>query len=95
MLLLSFADINRDLLTAEDALKGLKKEELKLIFMDLGLNHQTLQNEHDSALNVYMNSLLEAWIFKRDRVLEKGGPTWENLRAALEKRGHHGHAEKI
>ena len=92
---LSIVDIDRDLLTADGVLQGLKKEELKFLFMELGLNYQTVNNKSDSTLDVYMGSLLEAWIFKKDRVLEKGGPTWENLKAALKKRRHGGHAETI
>ena len=94
-LLLPFADIDRDFFTAKGVLEHLDKDELKYLFMELGLNYKTVQNKYDSPLNVYMNSLLEAWIFKRDLVVEKGGATWENLRAALERRGYRGHAEKI
>ena len=92
---LSIVDIDRDLLPADNVLQGLKKEELKYLFMELGLNYQTVNNKSDSTLNVYRGSLLEAWIFKKDRIQEKGGPTWENLKAALEKRNHFGHAEKL
>ena len=92
---LSIVEIDRDLLPAEYALQDLKKEELKYLFIELGLNYLTVMNKYDSPLNVYRGSLLQTWIFKSDRVQEKGGPTWENLKAALEKRNHFGHAEKI
>ena len=46
---LSIVDRDRDLLIADDVLQGLKKEELKYLFMELGLNHLTVKNKYDST----------------------------------------------
>ena len=74
----------------------LNKEELREIFHELGLANATLQNHFkDYGLNEYAEDLLKAWINKRGGVLEKGGPTWENLKTALTEKGHNGAVEEI
>ena len=74
----------------------LGKEELRDLFRDLGLANATLQNHfEDYGLKKYAEDLLHAWINKRDDVLKKGGPTWENLKTALSEKGHNGAVEEI
>ena len=73
-----------------------KKEQLRDLFRELGLADATLQEHYqDYGLNEYAEDLLKAWINKRDGVLEKGGPTWENLKTALTEKGHKGAVEEI
>ena len=73
-----------------------KKELLRDIFRELRLADTTLQEHYqDYGLNEYAEDLLKAWINKRDNVLKKGGPTWENLTTALTKKGHNGAVEDI
>ena len=74
----------------------LNKDQLRDIFRELGLANATLEEHYqDYGLNEYAGDLLKAWINKRDGVLEKGGPTWENLKTALTKKGHNGAVEEI
>ena len=73
-----------------------KKEQIRDLFRELGLANATLEEHYqDYGLNEYADDLLKAWINKRDGVLEKGGPTWENLKAALTEKGHKGAVEEI
>ena len=73
-----------------------KKEQLRDLFRELGPADATLQEHYqDYGLNEYAEDLLKAWINKRDGVLEKGGPTWENLKTALTAKGHNGAVEEI
>ena len=77
-------------------MKYLNKDQLRDIFRELGLANATLQeHSQDYGLNEYAEDLLTAWINKRDDVLEKGGPTWENLKTALTEKGHKGAVEEI
>ena len=76
-------------------MKYLNKEQLRDIFRELGLTNTTLEEHKDYGLNEYAEDLLKAWINKRDDVLEKGGPTWENLKTALTEKGHKGAEEEI
>ena len=91
------ADRDRDIGDAKTILvKYLQKEELRDIFRELGLANAILQNHFkDYGLNEYAEDLLKAWINKRDGVLKKGGPTWENLKTALTEKGHNGAVEEI
>ena len=78
----------------------LGKKELRDLFRDLGLANVTLQNHFEVyGLNQYADDLLLAWINERDNVLNNtdypGGATWENLRKALTKLGHHGAGERV
>ena len=74
--------------------------ELRDLFRELGLANAILQEHYENyGLSQYAEYLLCAWINGRDNVLNNpaypGGATWENLREALTKLGHHGAAEKI
>ena len=92
------ADRDRDIGDAKTILvKYLgKKEQLRDIFRDLALANATLQEHYqDYGVNEYAEDLLKAWINKRDGVLKKGGPTWENLKRALTEKGHNGAVEEI
>ena len=78
-------------------LTPLDKEELKILGDLLGLSYTTVTNKKDSSLAVYRSSIVEAWLLKRDKVSEKGGPSWSTLEAALrdELLGHNGIADNI
>ena len=56
---------------------------LKTLGQILGLSHTTVTNKKDSALENYRDSILEVWLFKRDKVIEKGGLSWTTLETAL------------
>ena len=92
-------DINPDVRRARELLKHLEKNELRELFMELGLFDSTLQNKYTFSISAYCNDLLRAWILGRDGVLKSevygGGATWENLKEALVALDHHGVAEKI
>ena len=85
-------DINRDPLTARKLLNNLKIDQLNALFRELGLYDATL-------LNGSADDWIRAWILGDDGVttLEDcpGGATWENLRKALNARGHVGIAKNI
>ena len=86
-----------DILEVSTYLKHLDKEELKTLGKILGLSHATVTNHFDSSLQKYRDSILEAWLFKRDKVEEKGGPRWTTLETALRDvlLRHTGIADKI
>lgn len=71
-------------------------EELKLLFRKLGLSSDKVNNRaENAALDTYRNDLIGLWILEDDKVPEKGGATWENLRKALTSMGKTGIAMKI
>ena len=80
-------------------LKPLDKDQLKGLFEELGLADATLRNKYAGDAMAYADDLTRAWIQGRDDVLKSedypGGPTWENLKKALEELGHNGIADKI
>jgi hypothetical protein len=88
-------DINKDVLEAKTLLINLEKDELKDLFMKLGLSDATLHNKYSASVSVYTSDLLRAWILGKDGVLKSGGATWENLRDALISLNHHGVAENV
>ena len=88
-------DINKDVLEAKTLLINLEKDELKDLFMKLGLSDATLHNKYSASVSVYASDLLRAWILGKDGVLKSGGATWENLRDALISLNHHGVAENV
>ncbi|CAI8002205.1 hypothetical protein GBAR_LOCUS3352 [Geodia barretti] len=88
-------DINKDVLEAKTLLINLEKDELKDLFMKLGLSDATLHNKYSASVSVYASDLLRAWILGKDGVLKSGGTTWENLRDALISLNHHGVAENV
>ena len=94
-----FLDINRDVRKVKDLLAHLDKDELKDLFLELGLFDATVLNKYSGSVSVYANDLIRSWIQGRDDVLKSevyhGGPTWENLKKALIELNHNGIAEKI
>ncbi|CAI7997388.1 hypothetical protein GBAR_LOCUS2139, partial [Geodia barretti] len=92
-------DINRDLLIAKRHLQHLRKEELKELFLELGLFDATVQNNFDRSRDTYAEDLIRAWILGKDGIGTKEeykeGETWENLKKALRKINHHGVADAI
>ena len=80
-------------------LQGLKKEELKELFLELGLFDTTVQNNFDSSRDSYAEDLIRAWILGKDGIGTKeeykGGATWENLKKSLRKINHPGVAAAI
>lgn len=72
-----------DDITVQDHLKSLLREELKELFRRLGLSPTRVETKYDRDLNVYRNDLIRSWILEDDKVIEKGGATWENLREVL------------
>ena len=97
----SYIDIDRNLGPAKGILVcHLDKEQLRHLFLELGLAHKTLQDNLDHyGLSQYTEDLVRAWISGRDDVLKKpeypGGATWKNLRKALTKEGHGEAAREI
>ena len=97
-----FTDINRDLGVAKDILQRRLDNNVQLrdLFDELGLANKTLQNHfHNYGVDQYADDLVRAWINGRDDVLKKpeypGGARWENLRKALDKKGHGEAAQEI
>ncbi|CAI8051843.1 hypothetical protein GBAR_LOCUS28378 [Geodia barretti] len=93
-------DIDRDLHIAKRHLQHLSKQELKDIFLELGLFDATVRdNLTDSSRDSYAEDLIRAWILGRDGIMikeeYKGGATWENLKKALRNINHPGVAATI
>ena len=88
-------DINKDGCQVKELLKPLNKDELKALFEKLGLSETTLGNKYSDSAVAYLDDLVRSWIQARDNVLERGGPTWENLKKALKKLGHNGIAIEV
>ena len=94
-----FTDIDRDVHKVKGLLANLKKEELKDLFLELGLSDATVQNNYSGSVSDYANDLIRLWILGKDAVLKSvvypGGATWENLRKGLSKLKHFGIMENI
>lgn len=84
-----------DDITVQDLLKSLLKDELEELFRRLGLSPTRVKIRYDSALNVYRNDLVRSWLLEDDKVKEKGGATWENLRDVLRDMDKIGIADNI
>ena len=80
-------------------IRVLGKDQLRNLFGELRLYHATLMNQYGGSVEAYAHDLVCAWIQGRDGVLKSedypGGPTWENLKKALEELGHKGTANII
>jgi hypothetical protein len=88
-------DLNRDTLTVKGLLAHLEKDQLKDLFLELGLFDATVQNKYSGTVSEYAHDLIRLWIQGKDDVLKSGGATWENLKKGLTVLNHHGIAEKI
>lgn len=91
-------DIDRDFVEVKSLLEHLNMEELRNLFMRLGLSYTTVQNTyHRESINDYAFELIRLWIMGKDYVLKRypGGATWENLKSALIAEKHHGIAANI
>ena len=65
----------------------LDKEQLRDLFLELGLADRILQEDFEvHTISQYADSLLRAWINEEDYV-PTGGATWENLKTALQSIG--------
>ena len=66
--------------------------------LQLGLYKQTLDDIEANCRGRIAECLTEClslWLNKRDKVTEKGEPTWSSLKTAIEKIGESSCAEKI
>ena len=88
-------DINKDGCQVQRLLNSLDRDNLKALFKELGLYETTLKNKYSDSAVAYLDDLVSSWIQGRDDVLERGGPTWENLKKALKKLGHNGIAIEV
>ena len=88
-------DINKDGCQVKRLLNSLDRDNLKALFEELGLSETTLGNKYSDSAVAYLDDLVRSWIQARDDVLERGGPTWENLKKALKKLGHNGIAIEV
>jgi hypothetical protein len=93
-------DISRDLHIAKRHLQHLSKQEMKELFLELGLFDATVRdNFTDSSRDTYAEDLIRAWILGKDGIMikeeYKGGATWENLKKALRNINHPGVAAAI
>ena len=64
----------------------------------LGLHNHTLmeiRQEHHGNIHYCMRSMIEAWLWQRYNVSERGVPSWSVLRAALHEIGEHRIADRI
>ena len=96
----TLTDIDRDLHIAKRHLQHLSKQELKELFLELGLFDATVRdNLTDSSRDSYAEDLIRAWILGRDGIMikeeYKGGATWGNLKKALRNINHPGVAAAI
>ena len=89
------ADLDDDLLKANELLEDLEKDDLRELFKELGLSEKTVKNKYAAATTAYANDLLRNWIIQKDDVLKKGGATWPNLKAALIRKKQAGIAAEI
>ena len=78
-------DIDKDSLGVRHLLEPLTRDELNQLFEELGLSYATRKNRYDSDNVVYAGDLIRAWMLGKDRVLEMGGVTKENMIRALAK----------
>ena len=85
-------DIDKDGPVVKQLLKPLNRDELKQLFEELGLSDTTLRNKYELDNVVYADDLIHAWMLGKDRVLEMGGVTKENMIIALKKIGQNGRA---
>ena len=94
-----FTDINRDVRKVKVLLAHLDKDELKDLFLELGLFDATVLNRYSGGVSGYAHDLIRSWILGKDDVLRSevycGGPTWVNLKKALIELNHNGIAQKI
>ena len=88
-------EVDRDLVYVLDVLNDLNKEEIKCLGLRLGLTFGTVENTDSKPTKSYLQDIMTAWMKKKDYVLDKGEPTKENLRKALEKEGQSGIAQKL
>ena len=83
---LVFSGLDNDILPAKTVLKGLKKREIRDLFIELGLSDGTVEDCFETlGIDEYTHELLRHWINEKDDVGTKwkGGATWENLKAAM------------
>ena len=88
-------DIDQDLNYILDTLQNLNKEEIKSLGRCLGLSQSTVTNTESFTTKSYLEDVMRAWMMKKDNVVEKGEPTIDNLRKALEAEGQRGIAQKL
>ena len=88
-------DINQDLNYIFDTLQNLNKGEIKSLGCRLGLSQSTVTNTESFTTKSYLKDIMRAWMMKKDSVVEKGEPTIDNLRKALEAEGQRGFAQKL
>ena len=97
--LLLSTDLHRDVCKVKVLLTNLDKDELRELFLELGLFDATVQNNYSGSVREYAHDLIRAWILRKDGVLEsekyRGGATWKNLKKALIVQNHIGIAGKI
>lgn len=62
----------------------LSKEHIHCLGLILGLFSHTLNQHRDSSQYMYLSHMLEAWLRRQDKVVQKSGaPTWRSLVKAL------------
>ena len=71
------------------------EEEITCLGLRLGLAFGTVENTDSKPTKSYLQDIMTAWMKKKDYVLDKGEPTKENLRKALEKERQRGIAQKL
>ena len=55
----------------------------------------TIEDEHRHNVSRCLLECISQWLNKADKVIEKGGPTWDSLASALRNIGEVAAAEKI
>ena len=86
-----------DLTAVLSYLLNLNGDELNTLGQILGLNNTTLTNYQHNSLMKYRDSIVKAWLLKKDDVIKSGGPYWSTLEKALRDPllRHHGMADEI
>ena len=71
----------------------------KRLGLTLGLLYQPTLNDIETNRRGKPDEcridMLSAWLLKRDNVTQNGVPSWSVMRAALERMGEHGTADRI
>ena len=89
---------SRDLANIIELLHDVTNSQFKMLGLQLGLLYPTLEQiEQACSPDEFGMKVINAWLEKKDEVVQKGGPTFSQLIKALQTRSVklNDHAQKI